>query len=411
MAKPKQRRRANKNKGKKRKAKKGIQHTAAWDIASWDYSVLIAQDMFPLLHAPLMGQKRIENLKGIINGCPEFYPALIELGYRYIKEDQDETAKEYLDKGLKSVYIHFSKKEQKEVYYQTCEFLEKHLRYELAVEYYNQLMEIERDKATVYDLISCCYVYLGEFDKAYDAQQNALAINDSNNKFYSNMGWLEMLRGNLEQAKVMLERSLELKKRDKYAMNNYEVCNVLIKDKKLNTWEDYLLRPIDYEYLDDLREKDKFDEYSKQVQIYNQERLEAFKFDLIRNTKYSLSEKFDIMFTLNYIFDLIQRLDLYDEFFYEDAAEVEINFKLIMHKFILKTGDIDEEIFNGAYTALQEFYNFLAKRKVITGNAHKNLRQEMLALKPELIRKMNRYNKVRHNDEYTEKEKEELRED
>ena len=358
-----------------------------------------------------MGQKRIEYLKGIINGCPEFYPALIELGYRYIKEGQDETAKQYLDSGFQSLHTHFSKKEQKEVYYQTCEYLEKHLRFKLAIEYYNQLMEIERDKAKVYDSICCCYVYLGEFDKAYDALQNALAINESNNKFYSNMGWLEMLRGNLENAKVMLERSLALKKRDKYAVNNYEVCNLLIKDKKLKTWGDYLIRPIDYEYIDDLREKKKFDEYSKQVQIYNQQRLEAFKFDLIQNTKYSLSEKFDIIFTLNYIFDLIQGLDLYDEFFYEDAAEVELSFKLIMHKFIIKTGDIDEEIFNGAYTALLEFYKFLVRRKVITSNAHKSLRQEMRELKPELINKMNRYNEVRHNDEYTNEEKEELREE
>jgi len=82
-----------------------------------------------------------------------------------------------------------------------------------------------------------------------------------------------------------------------------------------------------------------------------------------------------------------------------------------MHKFILKTGDIDEEIFIGAYTALLEFYKFLAKRKVITSSANKDLRREMLELKPELIKKMNRYNEVRHNDEYSEEEKENVREE
>ena len=32
-------------------------------IADWDYSGLIAQDMMPLLGAPLLGQERIDYLK------------------------------------------------------------------------------------------------------------------------------------------------------------------------------------------------------------------------------------------------------------------------------------------------------------------------------------------------------------
>ncbi len=80
-----------------------------------------------------------------------------------------------------------------------------------------------------------------------------------------------------------------------------------------------------------------------------------------------------------------------------------------MHKLILKTGDIDEEIFNGIYTALLEFYKFLAKRKVVSG--YRSLENKMLKLKPELVEKMLRYNEIRHNDEYTKEEKDEIREE
>jgi hypothetical protein len=80
-----------------------------------------------------------------------------------------------------------------------------------------------------------------------------------------------------------------------------------------------------------------------------------------------------------------------------------------MHKVILKTGDIDEEIFNGVYDALLEFYKFLAKRKVVS--EYKSLENKMLQLKKELMEKMLRYNEIRHNDKYTKEEKDEIREE
>ena len=395
---------------------KNIENTAEWRAAEWDYTAILANDRFPLLSPPLIGQKRIERLKEILAGCPEYYPVLFDLGYRYVQEGMDDNGKEYMDKGFESLKTLFnnknvSKKELIETYYYVCEFLEKYLRFEMALEYYNQLLEIENDKANVYDHISYCFAYLGVLEKAFEAQNVAIKLNDSNPRFFCNLGWVEFLRGNIDAAKDMLERALELKSNDEITKNNYDVYKLMHKNKKLKTWEDYLLRPIDYEDLDKLKRKNDFEKYSKQVQLWNSERLEAFKFHLIRNTNYSLSEKYDIMFTLNYIFDLTQELDLCDNFFYEDAAEVEFNFKLIMHKVILKTGDIDEEIFIGAYTALLEFYKFLAMRKVISSPAHRRLRKEMLELKPELIEKMNRYNEIRHNDEYSEEEKEEVREE
>ena len=81
--------------------------------------------------------------------------------------------------------------------------------------------------------------------------------------------------------------------------------------------------------------------------------------------------------------------------------------KLLRHN--IKTGDIDAEIFNGVYRALLEFYKFLAKRKVVSG--YKSLKNEMIELKPELMEKMLRYNEIRHNEEYTKEEKDEIREE
>ncbi|KAF5428967.1 hypothetical protein C5S39_10010 [Candidatus Methanophagaceae archaeon] len=82
-----------------------------------------------------------------------------------------------------------------------------------------------------------------------------------------------------------------------------------------------------------------------------------------------------------------------------------------MHKFIFKTGDIDNEIFDGVWVAVSEFYKFLSKHKLVEKAEFKELEKEMKNLKPELRKKMLRYNEVRHNDDYTEEERERIREE
>ncbi|KAF5419355.1 MAG: Tetratricopeptide (TPR) repeat [Candidatus Methanocomedens sp.] len=293
-------------------------------------------------------------------------------------------------------------------YYNICEFFEKYLRFGMANEYYNQLMEIESDKAKVYDSISLCHYYLGNIKKAFEIQQKALELNDSNAKFYCNMGCIEMIRGNLDTAKNMLEKSLELDPEDEVTVNNLKACELMLKNK-LKNWEAFLLNKIDYDYLEKLQDEDDFEEYNRQIRIYNSNKIEAFKSYLVRNSNYTPTEKYDILFSLNYILNLIWESYESDYFHYDDIFYMEMSFKPIMHKFILKTKDIDDEIFNGVYTAILEFYQYLEKRKVVSG--YKSLKKEMLKLKPELMEKMLRYNEIRHNDEYTEDEKDEIREE
>ncbi|MHC1599586.1 MAG: tetratricopeptide repeat protein [Candidatus Methanospirareceae archaeon] len=287
--------------------------------------------------------------------------------------------------------------------------LEKHLRFEMAIEYYNQLIDIESDKANVYDSISCCYSSLGDTKKAFETQQKALELCDSNHRFYCNMGWLEMIRGNPNAAKPILEKSLELDQEGEITLNNYGVCKLMLEDKRLTNWDAYLLRETDYEYLEKLEDEDDFEEYEKQVRIYNSDMIEVFKSDLIQNPDYTPAEKYDILFSLKYTMDHIGNTYDGEYFFYDSIDLVEVDFKHIMHTIILTTGDIDNEIFDGIYTALLEFYKFLEKRKVVSG--YRSLENEMLESKPELVEKMLRYNEIRHNDEYTEEEKNEIRDE
>ena len=391
----------------KKRKEKDIEKTEAWRAADWHYTGMLAQDMVSLLGSPLTGEERDDFLTEILRDCPEYYPALLELGYRSIQTGKDETAKGFMERGLQSLETHFTRENLIDAYYAICNLLEKYLRFEMAIEYYNQLLKIATDKGEVHDSLASCYAYLGDFNTAIEEQQQALKLSPSNHRFHCNMGWLEMMRGNLHAAKDALERSLELDRTDKVTASNYHACKAMLENKQLKDWETYLLRGTDYEKLEELINAD--EGYEKEVRQYNYNRIEAFKVDLIRNPHYTPTKKYDLLFTLKYIMEFIW--DLHDStfFFYEDVTAIRGEFVSIMHSFILKTSDIDEEILDGAYASLLEFYKFLAARKVIPG--YEELENVMKKAKPKLVKKMLRYNEIRHNENYSEDAKERIREE
>ncbi len=393
-------------KGKERK-EMDIERTDAWRAADWQYTGMLAQDMVPLLGSPLAGEERYDFLTEILRDCPEYYPALLELSYRSIQQGKDEMARVFIDRGLQSLRTHFTQEDLLDAYYAICDLLEKYLRFEMAIEYYNQLLEIAADKGEVHDCLAPCYAYLGDLDTAIKEQQQALKLSPSNHRFHCNMGWLEMMRGNLHAAKEALERSLELDRTDEITLNNYHACNLILENERLKDWETYLLRNTDYKELEELTDDD--EGYERKVRQYNHDRIEAFKADLIRNPHYTLAKKYDLLFTLKYIMKFIWDLHTSTFFFYEDVDTIREDFVSIMHSLILKTSDIDEEILDDVYASLLEFYKFLAARKVISG--YEELENVMREAKPELVEKMLRYNEIRHNENYSEEAKEKIREE
>ncbi|KAF5428965.1 Tetratricopeptide (TPR) repeat [Candidatus Methanophagaceae archaeon] len=225
--------------------------------AELDYIDMVSTNRMPLLRGPIVEEEKIEWLEGIVEECPEYYPALFDLATENIKNGNDEAGKSGIDRGLQSLRAHFSRNDLIDAYYKTCEFMEYYLRFELALEYYNQLLEIKKakEKPSVYDSIALCYACLNDIDKAIEYQRRAIESESGPNcKFYSNLGWLEMIRGNVEEAEKMLKKAVELDKKDDIAKTNYEISKTLLKSKKMHNWNDYLLREVDYGKLNKLRE-------------------------------------------------------------------------------------------------------------------------------------------------------------
>jgi hypothetical protein len=117
----------------------------------------------------------------------------------------------------------------------------------------------------------------------------------------------------------------------------------------------------------------------------------------------------DLLASLDGFFRFVDGLSQDAYFLHEDVAFVGGHFKLIMHKLIVKFGDVDRGMIEGVCGSLLQFYRFLEQRELISPAALAPFVTDMAQLKPELIEKMERYNAVRHDDSLDEDEREEVR--
>lgn len=393
----------------RRNAGKGpVQESAAWSNADWQYTTLITSDMMPMLGA-VTGAERIERLRDIIKGCPDYYPATIELGYRIIKEGDDREGLALIDRGIASVERHFGRDELVDIYEHVLEFLKKHYRFATAVEYCERFMEVAQDKADVYDWLCLFYSRQGDLDTAFEMAGRAVELDDGNPRLLCNLGWTQLLRGNLEEAGALLERSLELNGEDTVTQGNYEVLKAMRGDRRLRSLRAYLLRPVDHERLDRLLEDDDCNGYTLEVRQYNHDRLQAFEEEVLCDPGLTPTQRFDMMFTLRYVLDTIREMHESSTFFYHDAGTVELFLDDIMYRLIMTTRDMDDELFDEMTGALLAFYGFLARHR--RTSEYGELKRKMARLRPMLLDKLHRYNAVRHRPGCTEEERMDAREE
>ncbi len=102
---------------------------------------------------------------------------------------------------------------------------------------------------------------------------------------------------------------------------------------------------------------------------------------------------------------------MHNDFLFDDLVTIHIHFKPIMHKFIFKPKDVDDEIFEDIYMSLIAFYDFLFRHKLLDGSDYKEFVRDIKGMKSELRGKMHRYNKIRHDNTISDEEKEDIREE
>jgi len=225
-------------------------------------------------------------------------------------------------------------------------------------------------------------------------------------QLWSNLGWMQMIAGNIREARVSLEKALSLKPGDKIVEGNLRIHSYLARHG--GNYFDYLLRPLDRNKIDKLATAEKWEEAEALCSDYNSCRIEAMAREILLNGGKDISFLPDTLSTLRCFFGFAGELNIEGCFLQEDLSFIASNFKSIMHKFIFKFADVDCGMIKEIYDALFRYYGFLAARGIVPAGNFRAFQKDALGIKAELIAKMEKYNVIRHAD-MPEKKRESLR--
>lgn len=395
-----------------KKNPKKLTQTNAWRGAEFDFAGVVVSARMPFLGESLNEEQIDKRMAAILEDCPRFYPALLHRGLCHVSNGGGKKAESFLDRGFELVIELLEGEELVDVVDELIEGLENRFRYDLCCRYLKKLAEMYPERALYYDYWAGNELKRrnGSVEEARKLQEKALQLEPNNPTFYNNLGWIHLTAGELEDAEHALEKALSIKPEHDSARANMEVLHYLRKQSGGARFMDFLLRPIDHVEIRKLEDAEEWDELDPIIADYNQSRMEAFKQTLLEEGDYLPHQIWNFKTTLGLFFAFIDKT-LQDVFLFDDLTTVHQSFKAIMHRFIFKHRDVDDEIVDDIYTSLALFCSFLSRRKLAADHVCRDFLRDIDSMKPELLEKMHRYNEIRHDDSMSEEEKEEIRDE
>jgi tetratricopeptide (TPR) repeat protein len=382
--------------------------TKAWQAAEWDYCALQADLQMALLLGAPAQEEIVNRLRGMARRCPQFYPAILELGLRRLSRKGDPASVRMVEKGFCLMIELSDPKHSAEEIDGVVENLEKLWRFDVSRRLLEVLGERHHLSAALHDSLAHAAARLGDLDAAQRHVKEALRLEPSNKDFWSNKGWYHLMGGELVEAGVALEKALRLKPKDPVAIANLKIHEYL--GKHGGTYRDYLERPLERKRIDRWADQEKWDQATGLCALFNDCRIEAFAQSTFLKGGKERSHLPGLLATLHSFFHFLSQIDSGGIFLNEDIGLVHGNFKPIMHKFIFKFGDVDREMMEDVFEALQAYYCFLASRRIVGAAEFNRFGETILKTKGELLDKMERYNAIRHDATVSENRKEKLRE-
>ena len=69
-----------------------VTKSKAWKAAEWDYSAIQADIQMAPLWGPPSREVVLKRLRSIVRRCPQFYPAILEIGIRLLRQKGNRVA-------------------------------------------------------------------------------------------------------------------------------------------------------------------------------------------------------------------------------------------------------------------------------------------------------------------------------
>ncbi len=227
-----------------------IRDTDAWKAAEWRYSSIQAALMMPFPGLARSPGEIIEELEEIVHECPEFYPAVLELGLRRMAGGADGSEAKQIETGLRLMLDVGDPQHTEEEAAALYDNLENLWRFDLGKCCLEILVERFPDKALFWDYLGNATAQLGEVETALRHSAKALALAPDDAHFRCNHGLFHLMAGNAGEAEIHLSTALRLDPENKVTKGNLEVQKYLARHG--GNFSAYLVRPVDKEEIERL---------------------------------------------------------------------------------------------------------------------------------------------------------------
>jgi tetratricopeptide (TPR) repeat protein len=383
-----------------------------WDLADWRHAGLAAATMFPFGAPKPTPEQMVEELREILDGCPDYYPALFNLGNLAAAAGRTEEARQHLLDAADRMAErerHLEPDLVELVDGITHRLKEDLLRYDLARDLLERLAWHYPEEPAFRSDLGAALVLLGDFDEAVRQFQEAIALAPEDHRHHSDLGWAYLEMGRLKEAKPPLKRALQLHRRYAQARGNLKLLSFL--KNKGGTFEDYLARPMNSADRETL-------EYEtltaadvgltpQTVRQWNHDRMEAWRRHVCRT--WQDPGELELFKSVRAFFTFLEELDFADFVLYEDVVFLDIRFESVFEEFILRMSDADEEILEEVCDGLLAFYSYLARKGVVDQDHFADFQSRVHEMKPTLVEKAQRFAAARHDPSLTDTQMAQIR--
>jgi tetratricopeptide (TPR) repeat protein len=339
-----------------------------------------------------------ERLEGVLDLCPEFYPAWFHRGENMLRVGKIAEGETFIDRAFDYMAeILEDEDEFRQELAHRMGNLEKLLRYDLAAKYMEKAVALFPDTAANYDDLAFYILRLPDRNKseALRMQEAALDIEPDNDYFINNLGWIYLMMGKIEEAEDNFQKAIEYNLENSSALDNRDAAEYM-REHKLNYLE-YLLRPAGMDELKRMLEYGDFEELTHQCGILNGDRVEAFKMAHLQKGSLPPHEILDVVQPFEFFMKAVAEMAAGEIFLYENVELLHERFKEFLYEFVIDSDHIDGQLLDDIDRSLVRFYDFLQESRLVTPGANKRFIAFINPLIKEFSGKLEEYNRLRHD--------------
>lgn len=322
-------------------------------------------------------------LQQILERCPQFYPALFQRGEYLLRIGKTGEGEGLIEEAFNNAFAILSDEEEfSEVITQRTENLGELLRYDLASKYMEKATRLFPDNASFYDYLAFYLLQLPGTDKnnVLNIQQKALEIEPDNDFFINNLGWIYLMMGNYEEADENFRQAIAYSS-ESTAVENLETANYM--EEHHMTYFQYLLRSADLVQLENFQKCADFEEVAGMCEVYNSDKVEAFKIYHLQKNIHPAHEILDILHPLQEFLKTIHELIASGEgiFLFENSDHFFENSDSFISHFIAENEEPAPSLPDNTLDSLAAFYDFLQEIKMITTDQYTQINERIDLLK------------------------------